>query len=320
MTILDNTLHLRLTALIVLISARAIAGVITQDTPAAPDPLASAKSYLARGLLTEAETETRKAIATNKESASAHNLLGYILFRQTKARESLAEYTEGAKYAKPDASDLRIVGADYVILADYGDADIWFTKATEFDPTNVLGWYYLGRTKYNENRFEEAVTAFKRCLELAPKHVRAEDNLGLSLQGLGRNEEALAAFRNAIAWQSDAPQKDPWPYIDLGSFLLETNHPDQAIPILLQALELVPDSPKAHAQLGKAYLAMKDFPHAQTELEQAVKLEPESARAHYVLGQLYQKQRQAEKAKQEFARYAQLNAQHAKETPDSRPN
>ena len=316
MTILDNNLYLGLAALSVLITTQAVA----QTTPASIDPLASAKSYLARGLLTEAESEARNAVAANQTSAAAHNLLGLILFRETKARESLVEYTEGAKYAKPDASDLRIVGADYVILADYGDADTWFTKATQFDPTNVLGWYYLGRTKYNENRFEEAVAAFTRCLALAPKHVRAEDNLGLSLQALGRNEEALAAFRNAIAWQSDVPQKDPWPYIDLGSFLLETNHPDQAIPYLQQALELVPDLPKAHAQLGKAYLTMKDFPHAQTELEQAVKLEPESARAHYVLGQLYQKQGQVEKAKQEFARYAQLNGQHAKESPEGRPN
>jgi tetratricopeptide (TPR) repeat protein len=261
-------------------------------------------------MLTEAEAETRKFLKSQSDSAQGHFLLGYILFREQKARESLAEMTEGAKHQKPSAADLRVVGVDYVLLADYGDADKWFTKATQWDPENVLGWYYLGRTKYNENRFEEAVSAFEQCLKLAPRHIRAEDNLGLSLQGLGRMDEARTAFLNAIAWQADSPEKDPWPYMDLGSFFLENNQPDQAVPHLQEAAKLVPNSPKAHQQLGKAYLALRQLDKAQQELETAVKLEPESARAHYILGQLYEKRGESQKAKEEFARYSQLNTRH----------
>jgi tetratricopeptide (TPR) repeat protein len=288
----------------VIVSLRATCAFAQQDD------LALARSYADRNLLPAAETEARRVSAAHPDSPDAHFLLGYILFREQKARESLAEYTAGAKYRKPSAADLRVVGADYVLLNDYEDADKWFTKSTEFDPSNVLGWYYLGRTKYNENRFEEAIAAFKRCLDLAPRHVRAEDNLGLSYQGLGRYDEAYQAFKNAIDWQSNIADdsKDPWPYIDMGSFLIETNRPQEAVPYLKQAIALVPDSPKAHQQLGKAYLAAKQFPAAQAELEAAVRLEPDSAPAHYVLGQLYQKEGQPDKARQEFAKYQQLNA------------
>jgi tetratricopeptide (TPR) repeat protein len=306
MTILDNTRYLRLA---VLVLGSCVAG-------AEQDDLAAARSYVDRNMLPAAEAEARRVVATHPDSAPAHYLLGYILFRQSKARESLAEYTEGAKHHHPDAADLRVVGADYVLLNAYGDADKWFTKATELDPGNVLGWYYLGRTKYNENRFEEAITAFKHCLELAPRHVRAEDNLGLSYQGLGRSEEAFQAFRNAIDWQGETAQKDPWPHIDMGSFLLESNRPEDAIPYLQQAIAFVPQSPKAHQQLGKAYLALKHYDKAQSELESAVKLDPESAPVHYVLGQLYQHQGQAEKAKEEFALYARLKAS---KRPEARP-
>jgi len=299
MSILDTRRHLRFA-----LAALALAPGFAQQQP----DLALARSYVERNMLPAAEAEVRRVLAAHPDSADAHFLLGYILFRETKARESLAEYTEGAKYRKPGAAELRVVGADYVLLNDFGDADKWFTKATEFDPSNVLGWYYLGRTKYNENRFEEAIAAFKKCLELAPRHVRASDNLGLSYQGLGRSDEAWQAFKNAIDWQADAAEKDPWPYIDMGSFLLETNRPEEAIPYLKQAIALVPASPKAHQQLGKAYLALRQYPQAQAELEAAVKLEPENAPAHYMLGQLYQKEGQADKAKQEFARYQQLNA------------
>ncbi len=79
---------------------------------------------------------------------------------------------------------------------------------------------------------------------------------------------------------------------------------------------MVPNSPKAHQQLGKAYLALRDFPKAQSELEEAIKLAPDSAPGHYILGQLYQKQGQSEKAKQEFSLYTKLNSANTKE--DSR--
>lgn len=292
-----------------------LASGICAGQSAAPDTLEAARSYADRGMLPAAETAARAFVKEHHDSAQGHFLLGYILFRQQKAHESLAEMTEGAKYARPSAADLRVVGADYVLLSDYSDADRWFTKATEWEPGNVLGWYYLGRTKYNENRFEEAVQAFERTLKLAPRHVKAGDNLGLSLQALGKTEEARQAFLNAIAWQAEAADKDPWPYIDFGSFLLEQNQPEQAIPYLQEGAKLEPKSPKARQQLGKAYLAIHQLEKAQTELEEAVRLEPKSARAHYVLGQLYEKAGQREKAKQEFARYSQLNAQHKEKTP-----
>lgn len=296
---------------VVLLVLMAIAQLSPQSTEGTTaDPLAQAKAAADRGMLPEAEAEARQYLALHQNSGPGHFLLGYILFRQIKARESLAEYTEGAKYQRPSAADLRVVGADYVLLNDYGDADKWFTKSTEWAPGNALGWYYLARAKYNENRFEEAVAAFRECLKLDPKHIRAEDNLGLTLQALGRTDEAQQAFENAIEWQANAQVKDPWPYIDFGSFFLENNQPEKAAPYLQRALEIAPDSAKAHQQLGKAYLLLRELPKAQVELERSVQLEPDNARAHYVLGQLYQKQGESGKAKQEFAQFSRLNALH----------
>ncbi len=64
-----------------------------------------------------------------------------------------------------------------VLLKDYADADKWFTKAVAWNPRDALGWYYLARTKYNENRFAEAISGFRKCLALNGKDVKAEDNL-----------------------------------------------------------------------------------------------------------------------------------------------
>src|SRR4029077_10511716 len=111
------------------------------------------------------------------------------------------EFTAGAKHRTPSAADLKIVALDYVLLGNFSGADKWLTKMLEWTPNDSEGWYYLGRIKYNENRFEEAVRAFQQSLKLDPKNVKTQDNLGLSYAGLGRAADALAAYHSAIDWQ-----------------------------------------------------------------------------------------------------------------------
>jgi tetratricopeptide (TPR) repeat protein len=280
------------------------------------DPLLEqAGALLGKGSLKEAEVAVRQYLDNHANSANGHFLLGHILFREQKPEASLAEYTQGAKFHDPGAFDLKIVGLDYVLLGGYADADHWLTRSLERDPKDSQGWYYLGRTKYNENRFEEAINAFKQCLRLDPKNVKAEDNLGLSYQGLGRTEDAAAAYRSAIAWQRQMLEKHFGPFLDLGSLLLEQDRTEDAISYLLQAVEISPQESKPHEQLGKAYSRLNELPKAQAELEKAVALSPESASLHFMLGQVYRKQGMTDKARLALERGAALNGSSRQPTP-----
>ena len=232
------------------------------------------------------------------------------------AKSSLDEFTAGARFHDPSAADLKVVAFDYVLLGDYPDADKWLAKMLEWAPNDSEGWYYFGRTKYNQNRFAEAISAFQRCLRLDPQNVKAEDNLGLSFAGLGRNDEAAAAYKQAIAWQEQSLEKNPGPYIDLGSLLIDGSRPQEAVPFLVRAIEIAPRESRAHELLGKAYLRMDDFPKAQTELEKAIELSPQTPNLHCMLAPVYRKQGLAEKAKAEYDRCAALTGTHSiPETP-----
>lgn len=295
--------------------------------------LAQARSLLNNGQFNEAEDSLRHYLDAHPSFADAHFLLGYVLFReiqskasqegredakfeQHNAKASLVEYTAGAKYQTPGAFDLKIVALDYVLLHDYVDADKWLTRSVELDPKDSEGWYYLGRAKYKQNRFEEAINAFTQCLSLDPGNVKAEDNLGLSYAGLDRREEAIAAYQKAIAWQVQSLIKDSGPFIDLGSLLLEQDRVKEAIGYLSQGAAIPPQESRAHAALGKAYSKLNELGKAQSELEKAVELAPDNASLHYVLGQVYRKQGLMEKAKIEFDRTAELNANHSSPVND----
>ena len=210
-----------------------------------PDPaLTPAREFLQQGKLGEAEASTRSFLQAHADSTDAHFLLGFILFREVqakwleagkgqsesllysgdasgsvaqfrdaKAKESLAEFTAGAKYHVPNAFDLKIVALDYILLKDNVDADHWLTRSLQADPRDPQAWYYLGRTKYSSGQFREAIEAFEECLKLEPRNVEAENNVGLSFEALDRPGEAIQAFENAIAWQAKSPAKNPEPFI-----------------------------------------------------------------------------------------------------------
>ncbi len=287
-----------------------------------------------KGQLSDAEIMVRQDLKIAPDSAAAHFLLGYILYREIQAqakqidpnpnavyaaprkslielseknaKESLAEFTTGARYGRPSAFDLKIVAMDYILLGDFMDADKWLTRSLQWNPTDFDGWYQLGRTKYNENRFTEAIDAFKKCLAIDATNVKAEENLGLSYAGLGDDLNAVKAYQTAIEWQTTSATKDPETYLAFGNLLLDQNRPKDAIPVLIQATEIAPSVSQGHELLGKAYLQIQEIPKAQTELEQAVNLSPDTARLHYILGQVYRKEGLTAKAKAEFDRCAAL--------------
>lgn len=261
--------------------------------------------------LSEAEQAVRRYLAQNEASPEGHFLLGYVLFKAAKPKESLQEYTTGAKYQDPGAAELKIVGLDYALLEDYADADRWLKESVARNPKDAESWYYLGRTQYNENHFAEALPSFARCLALEPRHVKAEANTGLALEGLRRTDEAGAAYRLAISWEEEGATKSAEPYIDLGSLLLQQNQNEQAVAYLRQAAELAPEEVRARERLGTAYFRLDDFSNAQAQLEKAVELAPNNAAVHYLLGQTYRKQGLTDKARAELARATELNAAHA---------
>jgi Flp pilus assembly protein TadD len=324
----------------------------TSEPPPPLDPiLAEARSLADQGMASEAERRIRQYLAVHADSANAHFLLGHILFREIqaearlesqlalqvqapigdvkvlganssdardrdeKAKASLAEFTAGAKYGTPTTADLKVVAFDYVLLGDYFDADKWLTKMLEWAPNDSEGWYHLGRTKYSENRFAEAISAFQQCLKLDLKNVKAEDNLGLSFAGLGRNDEAAAAYQQAIAWQAQSTTKNPGPYIDMGSLLIDENRPQDALTFLLQASEIASHDSRAHELLGKAYTRLGELPRGQAELEKAIELSPQTPNLHCMLAPVYGKQGLAEKAKIEFDRCAAMAGSHS--TPET---
>jgi Flp pilus assembly protein TadD len=278
--------------------------------PATGNELEQARQLAVAGKLKQAEGLLQTVIEQNPASADAHFLLGYVYFRDDEPRKSLAAFTAGARTRRPGVNSLRVVASDYVLLKDFTDASKWFGVVAKEEPSNSDNWYLLGRSQYNENRFQDAVNSFQRVLALRPRDVTAENNLGLAWQGMNEMAKAKQAFQTAIAWQGTHPA-NAQPFLNMGIVLVDGGHPGQAEQYLKSAVSLAPENPKIREQLGRAYQQQKKYAQAQAQLEAAVKLAPRAAGLHFELGQIYYRRGLRSEAQQQFKICQQLNGSHS---------
>jgi len=300
------------------------AGMDAQVVPVTPQPqgavaevpLQEARKLMDAGQYQQAATLLKGYLQTEKGSAAAHELLAYSDMRLDDAKGSLEEYTRAAAMAHPSAVDLQNVAKDYVLLGDMKDAEHWAVVSLQMDDRDPEGWYVLGRIRFTLQRFQASVECFERSLALLPRSVKAENNLGLSYEGLNRTEDAIAAYRQAIAWQEGVEHPSEQPLLNLGIILVHEEKLAEAKEVLVKAVAIAPNDPRIREQLGHLYLDMKLLPEAEQQLEAAIELQPKKPALHFLLGKVYHLEGQEAKAEREFALSASLSGYHA--TPDTR--
>ena len=109
---------------------------------------------------------------------------------------------------------------------------------------NQLGEYYLNKTAWRQAREQ-----YLRAVELTPDNSRAQNNLGLVFRGLGKLEDAAAAFRKAIALEPTALR-----YRNLGMVLAESGNYAESVRMLQQSIEMRPSQYRAWGILALVYL------------------------------------------------------------------
>ena len=301
----------------------AAASGLAGQVPDAPKPqiaaghatLAEARSLIEAGKFQQAKAELGDYLSRDDKSAEAHALLAVTLQQLDDPKGSLVEYTKSAAIQRPSSVDLENVAKDYVLLGDMASAEHWAKVATELDPRDPEAWYALGRIRFTAQRFQEAADCFARSLALAPRSVKAENNLGLSYEGLNRQDDAIAAYRQAIAWQQNEPHPSEQPLLNLGILTGRQGKLEEAQQLLEKASALAPQDPRIREELGHVYLDRKMLPEAEAQLQAAIQLDPKKSSLHFLLGRVYHLEGREDQAKTQFAISSSLSGYKA--TPGS---
>ena len=144
--------------------------------------------------------------------------------------------------------------------------------------------------------------AFEEKLKTNPNDPVALDGLGLALQGLGELPEALAAFKRA----TEVAPRNGTARLNLARLEAQLGQLDKAVQDYRVAASLSPDDFGAHYNLGLLLQQTRDDQGAVDELGVAIQLAPREAAPHRALATSLERAGRGADAAREYQRYLEL--------------
>ncbi|RNC67196.1 MAG: PEP-CTERM system TPR-repeat protein PrsT [Desulfuromonadales bacterium] len=189
------------------------------------------------------------------------------------------------------AEGRRLKGMYLYTKKDYDQAITEFQSSLKLQQ-NPGTYYYLGLSYYKRNELENALSQFRKALDLAPSHHQARLLTSLVLLQQKRVDDAIAEAKRVI----EADDRNPVAHNILGNAYIAKGMVDEGLKEFNRALELEPRFLDAHVKKGIVSLARGKTAEGEAELETAVKVAPEVLNSRYLLATYYMRTNRKDKA------------------------
>lgn len=154
-----------------------------------------------------AESAIKKALALDETSSDAHDALGFLRDSyQFNLAAAEKEFQRAIQLNPNDATAYHWYASDE--LAAWGDSAgeiAGMKRALELDPLSLIINTNLGAAFLHAGKFDEAITQFRKTLDMDGSFYFARWALGMALERQGRFREAMAEYQKAISLGSDDP-------------------------------------------------------------------------------------------------------------------
>lgn len=233
------------------------------------------RSYAANGELNKANEQLQQAMELDPEHYAARVLRIHLLRLENKgaqASQLLAEL--GPEYA--DRPEVLIEkGWLAMYQGKFPEAESAFERAYELAPSNEL-IVQLGIARWNSDKPDAALAGYKSWLKNNPGDSKILIHLANTYLQLGRDEKALASFKELYSLNPDNPV-----VLNNLAWLLRRSDSDQALEYAQRSNRLTPDWAPGLDTLGSIHLERGEYELAQRSFEQALKQAPGNADIRY---------------------------------------
>ena len=267
-----------------------------------------------RGNIDQALAAYRQILVVAPEYGPALNLLGTGLLQLGHAGEAVPYLERAVRRQCDDAGLLGNLAQAYLALGRYAEAGDVFRKASRIAPGTAqfqvgvaaalalqgkladaatlleklstrfpdepLVWLNLGNVLHDTHRFEPALEAYRKALELDPGMVEARNSIGSVLHSLLRFSEAEKEYRACI----EAAPDDLIPRYNLASVTMDLGRFSEAEAVSRDIVARAPHRSDAHGLVGTALGQQARLLEALPWHRQAAALAPEDPRTAQTYG------------------------------------
>jgi tetratricopeptide (TPR) repeat protein len=262
---------------------------------------------LRAGKWERAEQLLVKKIEAAPQSAELLKLLAQVFLADRRPLNAAIAIKKAEAIAPLDSQTRYQLAIAYLAM-NHGDwARPELERLAQADQTNPLYHYWLGRLDYDAGQYASAAKRFEGIVEADDTFMKAFDNLGLCYEALNKPDEAIAAYRKAIALNRQSKSPSYWPPLNLGTLLRNRGELAEAETLLREAVKYDASAAKAHYQLGALLEQQDHLDHAVVAFKHAAASDPTYADPHYALARIYRRQGKVEAATQALATFQRLH-------------
>lgn len=273
--------------------------------------------YLARNDIKSAGITLETAVAKNQATAAIYSLLA-VVYEKAGRYDNAIPAMRLAINLQPDSENYRF---QYGLLLTNADAPaaavIRLDEALKTFPNSPRLWLARGIADLKDNKNVEAAQSISKAIELDPKFAQAYAYLGLAKAQIGDYAEAIKSYQKALS--NDANLAVAHQLI-ADAMLQQTDGDNAQIEAeLKKSIALDASYLPSHLSLGKLYVRMQRWTEAAAELNEVVRAAPDTAEAYYQLGRVYARLKNKKEADAALAKFKELSeSQKTKSESDLR--
>ncbi len=191
--------------------------------------------------------------------------------------------------------------------SDLGAADsaeATYQQAVRIFPDDAMLWSFYGLNLQQQEKYSEAIQAFRRALQLEPDNRNALTNLPIVYESLKMFAQCDSVYEIALQHFPDDPLLLNNYSYSLAERGLRLN---EALQMARKALQKRPEEAAYLDTMGWIYYKLGDYAQAETYIKRSVELRPDSGVVIEHLGDIYIEMGQKDKALEMWQKALRLN-------------
>jgi tetratricopeptide (TPR) repeat protein len=269
--------------------------------------IAQAAAAFRRGDLSEAAQRLTTAIELAPDRAEPHRLLGLVQ-RAARRFDEAIDSLHAAVRLDPGDERPRIDLADALVASgqlDEAARQLGQTLATF--PSSGRARYSLGLVYQRQGRYPQARQEFARSIAMKP--LLGANSVFQTVGALARAQQEYDAAIEAFSSRVDLVPNDPQAHRELGDMYFRQGRHDEALAEFTASLLLDRKQPEAFTSIGQVHLRAGRFQSAADAARQAIALDARQKEAHYLLATALLRLGLDNEGAQELEAYQRLQAE-----------